>query len=114
MAPRCRTPEECALDWETLTSVTIPMPAHSLVSVPAEEPNRALVLRNWGAFVLEPDGYGGTRFLIRSTISSPDIPVWAAALNFTAFELPHFIMQRRMMLGIKALAEQHSTIRSAR
>jgi hypothetical protein len=78
------------------------------------EPNRALVLRNWGAFVLESDGDGGTRFLIRSTISNPEIPVWAAALNFTAFELPHFIMQRRMMLGIKALAEQHPLERSAR
>jgi hypothetical protein len=78
------------------------------------EPNRTLVLRNWGAFVLEPDGYGGTRFLIRSTISNPEIPVWAAALNFTAFELPHFIMQRRMMLGIKELAEQQPARRSAR
>jgi hypothetical protein len=29
--------------------------------------------------------------------------------NFTAFELPHFIMQRRMLLGIKARAEQTTT-----
>ena len=72
------------------------------------EPNRALVLQNWGAFVLLPQPEGHTRLLIRSTISSPRIPVWAAALNFTAFELPHFIMQRRMLLGIKALAE-HTT-----
>jgi len=28
------------------------------------------------------------------------------ALNFSAFELPHFIMQRRMMLRIKELAER--------
>jgi hypothetical protein len=70
------------------------------------EPDRALVLRYWGAFVVEPNASGGTRFLIRSTISSPEIPVWAAALNLTAFELPHFIMQRRMMLSIKELAEQ--------
>jgi hypothetical protein len=70
------------------------------------EPNRALVLRNWGAFVLigRPDGQ--TRFFIRSTISHPRIPAWLAAINFTAFELPHFIMQRRMMLGIKARAER--------
>lgn len=70
------------------------------------EPERALVLRGWGAFVLQPLPDGRTRFLIRSTISNERIPVWAAALNFTLFELPHFIMQRRMMLGIKARAER--------
>jgi len=63
------------------------------------------VLEGWGAFVLVPDVRGGTRFLIRSTVSNERIPVWAAALNLTAFELPHFIMQRRMMLRIKELAE---------
>lgn len=76
------------------------------------EPNRALVLRYWGAFVLQPTGDGRTRFLIRSTISNPEIPVWAAALNFVSFELPHFIMQRRMMLGIKELAESAAALRS--
>jgi hypothetical protein len=70
------------------------------------DPHRALVLRYWGAFVLVPDGDGRTRFLIRSTISHDRIPAWAAAVNLTAFELPHFIMQRRMMLNIKALAER--------
>jgi hypothetical protein len=30
---------------------------------------------------------------------------WAAALGFMPFELPHFIMERRMILAIKALAE---------
>jgi uncharacterized protein YndB with AHSA1/START domain len=73
------------------------------------EPNRVLVLQNWGAFVLVPQPDGGTRFLIRSTISHERIPAWAAALNFSLFELPHFIMQRRMLLGIKQLAEQTTT-----
>jgi hypothetical protein len=73
------------------------------------EPNRALVLRNWGAFVLEPYPGGRTRLLIRSTISHERIPAWAAALNLTLFELPHFVMQRRMLLGIKALAEHATT-----
>jgi hypothetical protein len=73
------------------------------------EPNKAMVLEGWGAFVLVPDIRGGTRLLIRSTISNEDIPVWAAAINFTAFELPHFIMQRRMMLNIKALAENSTS-----
>jgi hypothetical protein len=69
------------------------------------EPGQAMVLANWGAFVLLPAADGTTRFLIRSTISHERIPVWAAAVNLTAFELPHFIMQRKMMLTIKALAE---------
>ena len=73
------------------------------------EPDRALVLKNWGAFVLVPQPGGRTRLLIRSTISNERIPTWAAALNLAAFELPHFIMQRRMLLGIKALAEQTNT-----
>jgi len=73
------------------------------------EHDRALVLKNWGAFVLVPQSGGRTRLLVRSTISHERIPAWAAALNFTAFELPHFIMQRRMLLGIKALAEQATT-----
>jgi hypothetical protein len=42
-------------------------------------------------------------------VSHERIPAWAAALNFTLFELPYFIMQRRMLLGIKALAEQATT-----
>ena len=69
------------------------------------QPNRALVLEGWGAFVLLPDTDGGTRFLVRSTVSNDHVPVWIAALNFSAFELPHFIMQRRMMLTIKSLSE---------
>ena len=74
--------------------------------IDAVEPGRALVLRNWGAFVLMPQDDGRTRLLIRSTISNEQIPAWLAAFNMTAFELPHFIMQRRMMLRIKELAEE--------
>lgn len=48
---------------------------------------------------------GGTRLLVRSTVSNPRIPAWAAALNLAAFQLPHFIMQRGMLLGIKNRAE---------
>jgi hypothetical protein len=73
------------------------------------EPGHALVLENWGAFVLVPQPDGNTRLLIRSTISHERIPAWAAAVNLTLFELPHVIMQRRMLLGIKTLAEQTTT-----
>ena len=74
------------------------------------EPERALVLENWGAFVLRPTDDGQTRFIIRSTISHPRIPLWASVVNFMAFELPHFIMERRMMLTIKRLSEDRPAI----
>ena len=34
------------------------------------EPARALVLQNWGAFVLEPTEDGRTRFIIRTTVGN--------------------------------------------
>lgn len=74
-------------------------------TITALEPGRAMVLEHWGAFVLVPQADGDTRLVVRSTVSRPDIPVWAAALQFTFFELPHFIMERRMLLRIKGLAE---------
>jgi hypothetical protein len=70
------------------------------------EPARALVLEHWGAFVLQATDDGKTRFIIRSTVSNAHIPVWSAALNMVAFQVPHFIMERKMMLQIKALAEK--------
>lgn len=70
------------------------------------QPNRAMVLEYWGAFVLEPIADGKTRFIIRTTVGHERIPAWAAPLDMIAFELPHFIMERRMMLRIKSLAER--------
>jgi hypothetical protein len=71
-------------------------------------PERAMVLEYWGAFVLEPMADGNTRFIIRSTMSNETVPVWAATLNMMTFQLPHFIMERKMMLRIKELAEAAS------
>jgi len=74
------------------------------------EPGRAMILANWGAFVLEPAADGGTRFFIRSSIGAPDAPVWGAGLTFALFELPHFIMERKMMLTIKTCAERSARL----
>jgi hypothetical protein len=76
------------------------------------EPGRALVLRNWGAFVLRPVGANQTRFIVRTTVGDPATPVWMAAIDMMAFELPHFIMQRKMMLQIKQLAEDGAVTRA--
>jgi hypothetical protein len=69
------------------------------------EPERALVLAWWGAFVLVPTPENRTRLFVRSKVSDPKVPVWGAALSFAIFELPHFIMERQMLRGIKARAE---------
>jgi hypothetical protein len=69
------------------------------------QPNRAMVLDSRGAFVLEPLPDSRTRFIIRATVGHERVPAWAAALDMMALEMPHFIMQRKMMLTIKSLAE---------
>lgn len=75
-------------------------------TVNAVTPERTLILDQWGTFALEPAADQRTRFIIRSTMSNRQIPVWASALNLFAFQMPHYIMQRRMMLTIKELAEE--------
>ena len=76
-------------------------------------PERALVLDQRGAFVLQPISDERTRLIIRSTMGDRERPVWASAASLLGFQLPHFIMQRRMMLTIKALAEERYVVRSA-
>ena len=69
------------------------------------EPERALVLRGWGAFVLDPIDDHTTRLIARSRM--PGRPALLAAFrNAMTWELPHFIMERKMLLGIKARAER--------
>ena len=77
--------------------------------VAAIEPGRAIVLKGWGAFVLQPIDEKTTRLIIRSQGDyNPDLG--NAVLNFllwrVVFEPAHFIMQRKMLLGIKARAEK--------
>jgi hypothetical protein len=70
-------------------------------------PGRALVLEGWGAFVLMPANAGTTRLLIRTRGEGrPTLGALAAApFGLLVFEPAHFIMQRRMLLGIKERAE---------
>ena len=78
------------------------------------EPERALVLDELGRVRPPPTEDGRTRFIIRTKVGDPATKPWIAALDMFAFELPHFIMERKMMLQIKALAEQqHVAVTSA-
>jgi hypothetical protein len=85
---------------------------HPRVALPVREvvPGRAIVLGDTWTFVLEPIGEQTTRFLVRGRghFRQPDLKL--PALNFVywrlIFEPAHFIMERKMMLGIKERAER--------
>ena len=76
------------------------------------EPGRAIVLENWGAFVLEPMGPRLTRMHIRTrgagVPTASGIAITPASLLL--FEPAHFIMERGMLLGIKERAEASQPI----
>jgi hypothetical protein len=67
------------------------------------EPGRALGLEGWGTFALEPVGEGRTRLIARGGVARGVGAVSYALL----MEIPHFLMERRMLLGIEERAEQH-------
>ena len=70
--------------------------------VAALEPNRTLVLKGWGAFVLAPIDEERTRFIIRTPSNWRGL---ARVPDYLILQPIHFIMERRMMLGIKEQAE---------
>jgi hypothetical protein len=69
---------------------------------------RAIVLENWGAFVLRPAADGTTRLIARTRGGGDTTPtdLLLGPAGLLLFEVPHFVMQRRMLLGIKARAER--------
>jgi len=68
--------------------------------------NRVVVLSGWGAFVLQPAN-GSTRLIVRTRGNGkPNVAL--APFGLLVFEPAHFIMQRRMLLGIKERVERAS------
>ena len=66
------------------------------------DPGHALALEGWGAFVVEPVSHDRTRLIARGRT-----PRGAAALlDALLVEIPHFVMERKMLLGIKERAER--------
>jgi hypothetical protein len=65
------------------------------------EPERALGLEGWGTFALGPLGRDGTRLIARGSVPRG---VGAVAYGLL-MEIPHFLMERRMLLGVKERAE---------
>ena len=80
---------------------------HPLNGLPVArfEPGRVLAVESWGAFVLEPHGPGDTRLIARGRTPRG----FGALGNALVMEIPHFVMERKMLLGIKARAERTHT-----
>ena len=81
--------------------------AHMVVH--AIEPERALVLRHpdgdWSwSFVLEPLANGSTRLTVRNRWTTERARA-AERLGLKVAELPAFVMERKMLLGLKQRAE---------
>jgi hypothetical protein len=81
-----------------------------VLRVQSLEPERSLVLRsddgNWvWAFVVEPDGKL-TRMISRNRIAMPGAPWLARAFARYMMEPGSLVMERKMLLGIKARAER--------
>ncbi|HEX6164951.1 MAG TPA: plastocyanin/azurin family copper-binding protein [Vicinamibacterales bacterium] len=81
-------------------------------SVPAA-PQQELVLENQGTFFLKSATDEQTRLIFRTMRGDHGMPVWQAAANLFVSELPDFVTQRRMLLAIKASAEERWTVRAA-
>lgn len=66
------------------------------------EPGRALALKGWGSFELEPLPGGRTRLVARGEPSHGGARVFYEL----AVLIPHFVMERKMLLAIKQHAER--------
>jgi len=71
-------------------------------------PRRAVILEGWGAFVVQPRDDSTSRMFVRTRgEGKPSLAlVPIAPLSLLVLEPAHFIMQRGMLLGIKARAER--------
>ena len=98
-----RNAETISPAWQQRTVGEI-VPLHPAVGLPVHrfEPGHALVLAGWGPFVVEPIDAEHTRLISRSRVPKG----WRALSYALLLEIPHFVMQRAMLLGIKKRAER--------
>jgi hypothetical protein len=90
-------------EWQRRTvGETVPLHWATGLRLARFEPPRVLALATWGTFVVEPIDATHTRLLARSRTARGG----GALLYRLLMELPHFIMERRMLLGIKQRSEQ--------
>src|SRR5581483_9649054 len=68
----------------------------------AVESGRALVIENWGTYAVRPLDAHTARLIARARQPRG----WPAVAYLLTLEIPHFIMERRMLLGLKERAER--------
>jgi hypothetical protein len=67
-------------------------------------PGEYIVLEGWGTFLIRPLDPTTCRLIVRS--HGPALPAWLAPLEVLLLDPGHFLMERKMMLGIKQRAER--------
>lgn len=75
--------------------------------VAATEPGRWFVLQGWGVFLVEPVDAATSRVLVRTRFR--DTTWWGPVVTALAFDPVHFVMERRMLLGLRDRAEGRRT-----
>lgn len=75
--------------------------------VAAVEPGRWFVLRGWGLFLVEPASATTSRVIVRTRYR--DTTWWGPIVTRLAFGPVHFVMERRMLHGIRDRAEGRTT-----
>jgi hypothetical protein len=78
--------------------------------VAAIEPGRWFVLQGWGLFLVEPVTATTSRLVVRTRFR--DETWWGPVVTRLGFGPVHFVMERRMLLGVRARAEGRSTSRA--
>ena len=76
-------------------------PAAPGLPVTVFEPGHAIGLEGWGVFLIEPAAAGQARLIAHGRLPRGKPTIFYRAL----LEIPHFVMQRKMLLGIKQRAE---------
>jgi hypothetical protein len=71
----------------------------------AIDPGRSLVIEGWGTYALEPIDANSTRLIARARQPRGWPTVWYALL----IEIPHFIMERKMLLRLRDRAERSAS-----
>jgi hypothetical protein len=107
---RMRNADRIHPEWQRRSvGETVPLHPRAGLKLTRFEPGYALGLEGWGTFVLEPIDERTTRLIVRS----PAPRGWATLASVLLWEIPHFIMERKMLLGIKERAERAASQRPA-
>lgn len=90
-------------EWQDLKpGDTLRLIAGTGPEIESVDPPRSLVIKGWGAYVIEPIDATTCRLIARSHMDRTP----AALGYYVAMELSHAIMERKMLLGIKKRAER--------